>query len=347
MIHVITLEGNRLGIRFPEVHDNASGGIEFQRTLRIPDDDTDYPLPPGLGRFPLRHLDDYADRMPEEWHKRGGVIAPMHQSEAMWINFESRHNHRLNQPYPFAVKIATGKICAITGDTWVDHLNTDPQDYLVLPEQPWLDGYCIEKGTVRQFVAMPLGEGYTVEEQITGAAEHGGLQIIAYPMKAEHYERLIAPLEEASRGICALRVGIRACMAPDMGLAPGGRMKQEIYDDHYGLDAWDQQHVSRCFVTIVNSAQWMSITGEPPPTRPPTARQYTEAGLPWFDYYGGDAEVICGAEKLSGIKSVAQITDEKGDELPGNETVEVSNVVKVRGSGANQVREFEDGETAN
>ena len=65
-----------------------------------------------------------------------------------------------------------------------------------------------------------------------------------------------------------------------MGLAPGGRMKQDIYDDPYGLDAWDQQHVSRCFVTLVNSAQWMAITGERPPTEPPTARQYTKAGLP-------------------------------------------------------------------
>lgn len=27
-----------------------------------------------------------------------------------------------------------------------------------------------------QFVAMPLGEGYTVEEQLTGKAEIGGLQ---------------------------------------------------------------------------------------------------------------------------------------------------------------------------
>ncbi len=28
---------------------------------------------------------------------------------------------------------------------------------------------------IRQFVAMPLGEGYTAEEQLTGEAQHGGL----------------------------------------------------------------------------------------------------------------------------------------------------------------------------
>jgi hypothetical protein len=50
---------------------------------------------------------------------------------------------------------------------------------VVVPEQPWLDGYCVEKGIIRQFVAMPLGAGYTAEEQISGKAEHGGLQIMA------------------------------------------------------------------------------------------------------------------------------------------------------------------------
>jgi hypothetical protein len=38
---------------------------------------------------------------------------------------------------------------------------------------------------------MPLGTGYTVEEQITGQAERGGLQIQVYPMRPEIYENEI------------------------------------------------------------------------------------------------------------------------------------------------------------
>jgi hypothetical protein len=38
--------------------------IEFQRTLRIPDDGKIYPLPAGFGRFPLRHVDDYKETVP-------------------------------------------------------------------------------------------------------------------------------------------------------------------------------------------------------------------------------------------------------------------------------------------
>ena len=130
---MITLEDDQLHFRFPDVHEHAHCSISFQRTLRIPDDGESYPLPPGLGDVPLRHVDDYAERLPEEWRRRGGVLMPMHQAEAMWMNFDSPSD---DPGYPFAVKIATGKVCAVSGDAWVDHLNQNPQDYVVLPDQP-------------------------------------------------------------------------------------------------------------------------------------------------------------------------------------------------------------------
>ena len=186
---MITLERDRLTFRFPEVHPEAECGIEFQRTLRIPDDDRSYPLPPGLGRFPLRHLDDFADRLPGAAVQRGGVVMPMHQAEAMWVNFDSAWR----SSYPCAVKVAAGKVCAVSGEPWSDDLDADPQNYVVVPDQPWLDGHCVEKGIIRQFVAMPLGAGYTAEEQLTGAAEHGGLQLSVCPHEAQG-------LREALRG---------------------------------------------------------------------------------------------------------------------------------------------------
>ena len=325
---MIVLEHDRLEFRFPEIHREASCSIEFQRTLRIPDDGREYPLPPGLGRFPLRHLDDHTEHLPAAWQRRGGVIGPMHQAEALWINFESG--------YPFAVKVAAGKVCAVTGNAWTDHLNRDPQDYAALPEQPWLDGYCVERGLVRQFVAMPLGAGYTVEEQLYGAAEHGGLQIIAYPMKRERYEALAA--RHAS--IAELSDTYAMPQSPGMGLAPGGRMKQDIYADPHDFDAWDQRRCSRCFVTLVNSLQWLAITGENPPTRPPSARTYAETGLPWFDHYAGDAEALAGADRFKGVASVAQLAKRKGEApLPENQSAEIASILVVGQDGTRLVRE--------
>jgi hypothetical protein len=53
-----TLEHNHLVFRFPQIEKEARFSIDFQRTLRIPDTDKTYPLPPGLGSFPLRHWND-------------------------------------------------------------------------------------------------------------------------------------------------------------------------------------------------------------------------------------------------------------------------------------------------
>ena len=209
----------------------------------------------------------------------------------------------------------------------------------MLPEQPWLDGFCVGKGVIRQFVAVPLGDGYSVEEQITGAAEHGGVQIVVYPMKRERYEELRKARMEKERELHRTRND--DCCEMDMALAPGGRMRQEIYDDPFGLDAWDQRHSSRCFVTIANSAVWTGVTGERPPTMPPTAKEYTNEGLPWFDYYGGDTEAVEGAEKFTKLVSVATMGKQKGESpLPENETVNVERIIALRKIGSQQVREM-------
>lgn len=334
---MITLERDHLVFRFPEVHEKAFCSINLTRTLRIPDDDKTYPLPPGFGSFPLRHLNDYAASVPDSWVARGGVITPMHQAEAMWIRFIGNRHGR----YPFAIKVAAGKINAISGDEWTPNLNSDPQDYVVIPDQPWLDGYSIKKGMIRQFVAMPLGSGYSAEEQITGKAEHGGLQIIAYPMKRKRYEEITARRSSTQRSLMHLEQSSFALNETpfSMGLAPGGRMKQHIERDRYGLDAWDQRHSSKCFVTIANSMAWLRITGEVPPTTPPAGADYTAAGLPWFDFYGSDAKALEGAVALGNLKSVASMAKTKGEPLPQNESIDVEHVIELGGSERRAVRE--------
>ena len=289
----IQLGRDQLIFRFPNVHEDAELRIGFQRTLRIPDDNREYYLPPGLGKFPLYRVDDYPDNLPDTWEEHGGVFLPMYQAEAMWINFHA--------DYPMAVKIAAGKINAVTGEAWKDELSDTPQDYLVVPEQPWLDGFCVEKGLIRQFVAMPLGEGYTAEEQLTGEAEHGGLQIAIYPMQASIYEaRHNERIQDLNNVLCDV-----PSTQLNMGLAPGGLMRQEIYEDEYGFNAWDRSIRSRCFVHIINSVQLVHLTGCEPPSKPPTAQHYTARGLPWFDYYAEDLSALEGAKKLTGLDSVA------------------------------------------
>ena len=288
---MIELRHDSLTFSYPEVHRDATCSISFLRTLRIPDDDGEYPLPPGLGQFPLHHVDDYADRLPPSWSDHGGVFMPMYQAEALWISFDG--------DYPMAVKVSAGKIDAVTGRPFRNELHRRPQDYVVIPDQPWLDGFCVKKGLIRQFIAMPLGEGYTAEEQLTGAAQHGGLQIVAYPMKASRYERLRAkPSYAYDDEICCMMP------SPEMGLAPGGKMRQEVYSDDYGFSAWEHDIRSRCFVHLLNTAQYRTVTGFAPPYRPPAAADYTEAGFPWFDYFDAELDALEGAPRIDRLDSV-------------------------------------------
>ncbi len=306
--------------------------IEFQRTLRIPDDGRTYPLPPSLDSFPLRHVDDFANRVPQEWLQRGGVLMPMYQAEALWMNFEGQ--------YPFALKIAAGKINAVSGGSWQDGLQRRPQDYVVIPGQPWLDGFAVAKGVIRQFVAMPLGAGYTVEEQLSGKAEFGGMQFQAIPMKArKYYESEVLP-ELPTRLVQILHPmlfdarmpeSLKCCKeaAGGMGLGAGGKMRQEIYKDPHAAEDWDLEHSSRCFVHLCDALLWREITGENPPQTPITAMEYQRAGLPWFDFYRDDLAVLEGSKTLASIKSVNTLAQEKnGHALPGNTSVKVPTVIE-------------------
>jgi len=321
---MIELLNDGLRFSFPEVHPNAGLRVTFMRTLRIPDNDREWPLPPGLGRFPLRHLDDHADQVPSAWRERGGVMMPMHQSEAMWIRFEVEGD-RGQTSYPFAVQIATGKIDAITGKPLQAELKPTPQNYLVAPVQPWLDGFCVEKGIIRQFVAMPLGSGYSAEEQLSGKAEFGGIQIVVRPMVRSEYEKLPKKLDDGwhrSKTLCFME-------AKSMGIAPGGRMRQEIYEDPFGLSTWVSQS-SRCFVHLCNSTVWRQYTGSNPPQVPVTAKEYEASGLPWFEWYGGDAVALEGGEALKQLKSVAGIAKEKGEGgSDSDESVQIGQVVPL------------------
>ena len=329
---MISLENDRLILRFPEVHPKATCTISFQRTLRIPDDNREYPLPPGLGRFPLLHVEEYAARVPPDWQAHGGVLLPMHQSEAMWLSFDTA--------YPMAIKVAAGKINVVTGESWAKELSTKPQDYLVVPGQPWLDGFCVAKGVIRQFVAMPLGASFTAEEQLTGEAQYGGLQIIAYPMRSEVYRKRYEWRKSVLFSLAEPIFKVyESSQPPDMGLAPGGLMRQRIYEDSHGFDAWETSTSSRCFVHLLNSVKFLSIVGVEPPTMPPTAKDYTDAGLPWFNLYDGDKAALQGAKKLASMHSVAAKSWQAGaGPLPGNQAAAPKVVKTLNGR---RVREGE------
>jgi hypothetical protein len=297
------------------VHDNSLVfgnlfAIFFERTLRIPDDGKTYPLPPSLGHFPIKQVKDYPDRVPSEWVEHGGVFIPMYQREALWLRFDQERYWK-----PNAVKVAVGKVNAVSGKAWSQDLRAEEKDYMVCPPQPWLDGINAGQDMIRQFVAMPLGMGYTVEAQITGEERFGGIQIIVYepkPGKFPDERPKSGPYLRSMTLAAAPRTFGMKLAGAEMGLGAGGKMKQKIYPDEHGIDTWDAGNYGRVYVHIVNSMMYREITGQEPPPTPITARMYAQHGYPWFDLYDEKMGDIAAPENLQGVKSIKEMDAEKG-----------------------------------
>jgi len=334
----VTLSGDALEL---------PGGVRvtFVRTLRLPETGT-YPLPPGLGSFPLRRVADYPDTVPEEWRRRGGVMLPVYQREAMWLRFSAT--------VPAALKVGVGKVCAVSGKPWSDALGQDPQNYLALPEQPWMDGINSGDGTVRQFVAVPLGLGATVEGQVTGVEQWGGVQLAVHGLTDTAHAAWLAAAEARQRALRAMPTppwqsggpvygapmsvsapppgamysgpapGSAPPAAPTsaarmrgaarkMGLGAGGTMRQEIFADRRPIADYRTEADGRVFVHLASAAEWQQITGEPAPPTPITAQAYAQHNLPWFDYYAADADDLAPSSELAEVKPTG---DWLADEQP-------------------------------
>ncbi|MFZ1729676.1 MAG: hypothetical protein WBQ23_08050 [Bacteroidota bacterium] len=300
--------------------------LRFQRTLRIPDDGGTYPLPPGLGAFPVYRVRDYADHVPEGWDQENGYFIPMYQREAMWIDFDGAWWK------PNAVKVGVGLVNAVSGGEWNLVPDDDPQDYVVVPDQPWLDGIKSGEGTIRQFVAVPLGSGYSVEAQVTGKESDGALRIAVFEPKAGRFpdhppqnDRFV--LHEEKMSAMATKMD-----GAGMGIGAGGSMKQKVYEDGYGLDTWQQSEPQEIVIYIINSEQFEAITGLTPPTTPVDAATYTSYGFPWFALYDEHKTDLPASSTLKHVKSTGELDKQKHINKQSDSSVVVpdSQVIKLQ-----------------
>ncbi len=273
--------------------------VSFQRTLRIPDDGKAYPLPPGLGVFPISNVKDHKEFFPQESKQECSAFIAMYQREAMWLGFKGA-------PWkPNAVKVSIGGINAVSGLVNDNRLHDSPQDYVVVPNQPWLDGINTGHGLVRQFIAMPLGLGYSVEASLTDKEIYGGMQISVFEPKKGRFPDSPSPdLDLKPQKMFSARSG--SGYKQFMGLGAGGVMKQKIYPDPYGIDVWDQENYGAATVQIINSDKYHDITGRELPPTPIDSRTYTRYKLPWFDLYDEEIGDVIPSQLLAEAKTITE-----------------------------------------
>lgn len=216
---------------------NGDLKIGFHRTLRVPEDGRVHLLPKSFGLFPLQNLAAYAEKLQRsknpsllDMAKKSGVFLPMFQREAMWISFDAPVGSE------YAIRVFAGGINVVSGRKWDAppppngpygrEKQKNDQDYIIVPSQEHLDGIAIGDGLVRQFVAMPIGSGYSIEKQMTGREDVGGLQIEVTPT----YAKLKLSIKD--RDIS--------------GVVDSGGSKGEVAIPlHYGLQAGDEVMATR------------------------------------------------------------------------------------------------------
>ncbi|KAH6671925.1 hypothetical protein B0J14DRAFT_594738 [Halenospora varia] len=98
----------------------------------------------------------------------------------------------------------------------------------------------------------------------------------------------------------------------EMGLAPGGEIKQAIVPDPEPLD-WNWARARLVNVQILNSVVFEAVTGIVPPPPPISFKDYLKAKLPFFHLIGD--ETIAAGKALSGLQSVGQRDAEMGVQL--------------------------------
>lgn len=306
--------------------------ITFQRTIRVPDKKTPAHLPPGLGQFPVYKVGEYRGNCPELWED-GGVFIPMHDEEAMWMNFHLVGNN------PRALVIGAGSVNAVTGEPLKVGLE-EPQNYVVLPTQPWLDGWKDTDGVIYQFVATEFlgGEGLTVGEQILGEeSKTGGIGIAVFVPKDENLvahkpfgeHPITGPYDATPWGYSQMSVSYSGTVAmasaptlrsadtsfKEMGLGRGGKIHQKIYPDPYVKDkeieeVWNSDAESHTAVYLVDAETFEQITGEKVPPMPESFGQY---GGAWFKLPDEEMPDTSGSGVFAGLQSVF-VDEEGGDE---------------------------------
>lgn len=278
------------------IHLNQHCSLSLQRTLRIPDDGGEYPLPPSLGTFAPHPTGE------------NEYVVPMRRGEATWLSFET--------PWwrPHALKVGIGNVDAISGEGFdPDRLRSDEQDYVVVPDQPWLDGINCGDGFIRQFVAVPLGAGLTVESQLSEAPGSGGLTLSLFePVPGRFPEEPPRPADDSFGAD-----GVIACEADSaMGLGARGRMRQEIFADEYGIEAWQDSPARTVRIELVDEIAFEALTGLEVSGEPIDAETYTRFGFPWFDLLEPSRRDIEASELLAGVRSVAELEERVEGPLP-------------------------------
>ncbi|KAJ3545748.1 hypothetical protein NMY22_g2314 [Coprinellus aureogranulatus] len=302
--------------------------------------------------FPIAHLGSRL--VPKDMKKRGGFIMPMFRREALWISFECGYQRPAvkvsvgdtaplkNGPQDYVVAgqqpwidgiVTEAGIVRQGGIHWL-HTRLGAWLYPVIatPAELQLEGktiayvrwekdaspsYSWKRGAAFRDIKSPTTEPWLLSRYAR--------RISANPNLKARYPVLSVPLcHSASTGFPRRSKGFSnpgslsrvPSIRPgsSLGIAAGGRIKQNIYRDSGSVRDYNEQIGRRVHIHIVTPEFWEDLTGVLPPITPITRGLYESQGIPWFklfdDYVDSIAET---SEALASVLPVSELDKIRSD----------------------------------
>lgn len=190
--------------------------------------------PSSFGALPLAEMDD-------------AVVVPVASEEAFWLGFEVPPSHP-----PLCLRISVfNKITvdATTGEPWCDALQSVPQNYLVCPPQPAINGVRDKTGIFKCFAReVHNPECYYACRSLT-------IHAIKLTMSAHWQIRTRSAALEPQRNEMAVGP------ISHVNATRGGSV---IHADPIGLSAWDIGNATLTHVILASFDFFKGITGTLP-----------------------------------------------------------------------------------
>ena len=282
--------------------------VSFERTLRIPDDGRDYPLPPSLGQFPVRRVADYADRVP------GGV---------------ARARRRVPAHVPARGDVAELPRRALAAERGQGRRR---QGQRALGRARTTSGSSGDARGLRGRARRSRGWTASTPATASSASSWRCRSAWATPSRARSPARSATAgcrSSASTRSPAASPTSRRRAPARAARASPSAaRSRRRPWRPRRRAPRWASRRAAGCASTSIPT-RTASTPGTRPTTaassctsstascgarsrasrsrrRPVDARAYTNAGLPWFELYDDQLGDIPASDVLANVKSVAQ-----------------------------------------
>ena len=105
----------------------------------------------------------------------------------------------------------------------------------------------------------------------------------------------------------------------EMGIAPGGLIKQNILEDTYEADSWDRERTIIFNVQILDSESFQRVTGIQPAKTPISAQTYADLGRPYYKLHEETWSIKGDFGDLKSVKTIDKIKAQDEEDDPADE----------------------------